>query len=149
VSIGPAVGGVALAGPFSWTPALQGATDNPAPTYTTQQGRWWAFGKAVFVQAQIVTSTMTKTTTTDQVRLSLPLAAANIAGHLSQLVARLENGTAVQNAVIAETTPNAAYLVFRMVPPTSSSSLLTYAVTSLGVLVNTVTLNVSGWYETV
>jgi hypothetical protein len=149
VSIGPAAGGVALAGPFSWTPALQGASDNPVPTYTTQQGRYWAFGKIVFVQAQITSTSMTKTTTTDQVRLSLPIAAANIAGHLSQLVARLENGTAVQNAVIAETTPNAAFLVFRMVPSTSASALLTYGVTSLGVLVNTVNLNVSGWYETV
>jgi hypothetical protein len=150
VSIGPAVGGGgSTLGPLTWTPALQGATDNPVPTYTTQQGRWWSLGKLVFVQAQIVTSTMTKTTLTDQVRLSLPVAAANVAGNLSQLTARLENSTAVQNGLVAETTANAAYIVFRMVPPTSSSSLLTYALTSLGVLVNTVTLQVTGWYETV
>ncbi len=149
MSIGPAVGGGASSlGPLSYTPVLQGATDNPSPTYTTQQGRWWQMGKLVFVQGQIVASTMSKTTTADQVRMTLPVAAVNVAGHLSQLVARLENSTAVQNGLIGETVAGAAYIVFRMLPPTSSSAILTYAITSLGVLTNTVTLNVSGWYET-
>lgn len=102
-----------------------------------------------FIRAQVVTSTMTKTTLTDQVRLTLPLAAANVSGDLNQLVARLENGTPVQNGMIGETTPNVAYLVFRMLPSTSGSALLTYGLTGLGVLINTVTLQVSGWYETV
>lgn len=143
------IGGVATVGPTSYTPALQGATDNPVPTYTTQQGRYWLHGKVCFVRAQVVTSTMTKTTLTDQVRLTLPLAAANVANDLSQLTGRLENGTAVQNGLIAETTANASYVVFRMLPPTSGSSLLTYALTSLGVLTNTVTIQITGWYETV
>lgn len=149
MSIGPGAGGVGILGPSSYTPVLQGATDNPSPTYTTQQGRYWAFGRMCFIRAQVVTSTMTKTTLTDQVRLTLPLAAANVSGDLNQLVARLENGTPVQNGMIGETTPNVAYLVFRMLPSTSGSALLTYGLTGLGVLINTVTLQVSGWYETV
>jgi hypothetical protein len=143
------IGGVASVGPLSYTPVLQGATDNPVPTYTTQQGRYWQMGKICFVQIQVVTSTMTKTTLTDQVRLTLPLAAANVAGNLSQLTARVENGTAVQNAVVAETSANNAWVTFRMAPPTTASIVTTYAVASIGILVNTITINVTGWYETV
>jgi hypothetical protein len=143
------IGGTAGVGPISYTPVLQGATDNPAPTYTTQQGRYWQFGKIVFLQVQVVSSTMTKTTLTDQIRLSLPIAAANVAGNLSQLTARLENSTAVQNGLVAETSANNPWLTFRMSPTTTASAILTYGLTSIGVLVNTVTLNVTGWYETV
>jgi len=143
------IGGVQSIGPASYTPVLQGATDNPTPTYTTQQGRYWLIGKICFLQVQVVTSTMTKTTLTDQVRLSLPLAAANVAGNLSQLATRLENSTAVQNGVIAETSANNSWLTFRMVPSATASAVLTYALASLGVLTNTVTIQVTGWYETV
>lgn len=142
------IGGTAGVGPLSYTPVLQGATDNPVPTYTTQQGRYWQFGKIVFVQVQVVTSTMTKTTLTDQIRVSLPLAAANVAGNVSQLTARLENSTPIQNALVAETSANNTWLTFRMPPTTTASVVLTYALTSIGVLSNTVTINVSGWYET-
>jgi hypothetical protein len=143
------IGGVSTIGPLSYTPVLQGATDNPVPTYTTQQGRWWQFGRIVFLQAQVVVSTMTKTTLTDQVRLTIPVPAANVSGNISQLAARVENGTAVQNAMVAETTPNASYVVFRMLPTAAASVTLTYALTSLGILTNTLTINLSGWYETV
>jgi hypothetical protein len=143
------VGGVGAIGPVSYTPVLQGATDNPVPTYTTQQGRYWLFGKLCFVQVQVVTSTMTKTTLTDQIRLSLPIAAANVAGTVSQLQARLENSTPIQSAENAETSPNNAWLTFRMTPTTTASVVLTYALTSIGALTNTVTINVTGFYETV
>jgi hypothetical protein len=143
------IGGTSVIGPSTYTPVLQGATDNPVPTYTTQQGRYWAFGKICFVQIQIVTSTMTKTTLTDQIRLSLPIAAANVAGNVSQLTARLENSTAVQNGLHAETSANNSYLTFRMPPTTTATAVLTYALLSIGVLTNTLTINVSGWYETV
>lgn len=143
------VGGVVTFGPLSYTPVLQGATDNPVVTYTTQQGRWWQLGKIVFVQAQIASSTMTKTTLTDQVRMTLPVAAANVAGNISQIAARVENGTAVQNGMMAETSANNSYVTFRMLPTAAATVTLTYALTSLGVLTNTLTVNFSGWYETV
>lgn len=143
------IGGAVTIGPLSYTPVLQGATDNPVVTYTTQQGRWWQLGKIAFVQAQIVASSMTKTTLTDQVRMTLPLSAVNVAGNLSQIAARVENGTAVQNAMVAETTANTGYVIFRMLPTAAATVVLTYALTSLGVLTNTITLNITGWYETV
>ncbi len=136
-----------LSGIQTYTPALQGASDNPTVTYTTQQGRFYTLGKLVYVQAQIISSTMSKTTLTDQIRMTLPLTAANVAGNLSHLVARLENGTVILNGTVAETTPNVAYVTFRNLPLAAASAILTYAITSLGVLTNTITVNISGWYE--
>lgn len=138
-----------VSGALTYTPALQGATDNPTPTYALQQGRYFTIGKLCYVKAQVTTSTMTKTTLTDQIRLTLPIAAANVSSDLSHLHARVENGTAVLNGVVAETSANNSYTVFRNLPLAAASALLTYGLTSLGVLTNTITIVISGWYETV
>lgn len=132
----------------TYTPALQGATDNPTATYTTQIGRYMLVGKRCYVTIVVVTSTMTKTTDTDNIRVSLPVAAANVANDVQLLMARAENGTAVKVASLAETIPNSSYLHLRQINATAASALLTYQSTSIGVLTNTITINVSGWYET-
>lgn len=133
---------------LTYTPALQGGTDNPAPTYTHQIGRYFLLGKLCFVSIAITSSTMTKTTLTDNVRVSLPVAAANVSGHVSQLSARLENGTAVKVASVAETTANASYLQLRQMNAAAASALLTYGTADLGVLTNTITVIITGVFET-
>lgn len=100
-----------------------------------------------YVQAQIVTTTMTKTTLTDELRMTLPIAAANVNNNVGYLDARLENATAVLNAGVALTTPNVAYVTFRNLPSAAASAIVTYALLSLGALTNTVTFHISGWYE--
>ncbi len=132
-----------------FTPVLQGGTDNPVSTFTTQIGRYYQIGKLCFVDIVLVSTTMTKTTLTDNLRVSLPVAAANVAGAVQLLKARVENGTAVVNGSAAETVANAAYLQFCDIPDGAASVLITYAALSLGVLTNTITVHVSGFYETV
>lgn len=132
----------------TFTPALQGASDNPTVTYGTRIGRYYTIGKLCFVQIVLTSTTMTKTTLTDAVRVSLPIAAANISNAVNTLHGRVENSTAVIVASVAETTPNASYLQFRQLNAAAASALQTYALLSLGVLTNTVTVSVSGFYET-
>lgn len=133
----------------TYTPALQGATDSPTVTYTTQIGRYQRVGKRCRVTIVLVSSTMTKTTLTDNLRVSLPVAAANITSLTQLLPCRLENGTAVKIATQAEAGPNLSYLQLRQVSPAAASALLTYGTGDLGVLTHTITLIVSGEYETI
>lgn len=136
-------------GQQTYTPTFQGATDNPTETYTVQIGRYQVLGKRCRVTIVLVTSTMAKTTLTDNIRVSLPVAAANVSNLTQLLEARLENGTAVKNATQAETTPNVSYLQLRYIPATAASALLTFGTADLGVLTNTITCVITGEYETV
>ena len=131
----------------TYSPALKGATDDPVVTYSVQLGRYATIGKLCYVSIVLVSTSMTKTTLTDALRVSLPLAAANNAGVMQQLSARLENATAALNATVAETVANASYVQLRNLPLAAASALLTYGVLSLGVLTNTITVVISGWYE--
>lgn len=133
----------------TYTPTLQGATNNPVATYTTQVGRYMQLGKMCFVEIFLTTSTMTKVTLTDPILINLPVAAANISGAGQVMPARLENSTPILNATHAFTTPNSTNLQLLNLPLAAASAALTYAVLSLGVLTNTITIQVSGWYETV
>lgn len=133
----------------TFTAIFKGATDDPTATYTAQIGRYEIVGKRCRVTIVLVTSTMSKTTLTDNVRVLLPIAAANIANHVQLLTCRLENGTAVKVATQAETVANAAYLQLRQVSEAAASALLTYGTGDLGVLTHTITCVITGEYETV
>lgn len=133
----------------SFTPALIGATDNPAATYSTQTGRFKIEKGMVFFEIELVTTTMTKTTTADQLRISLPIAAGGPAGTDYQGAARVENGTAVANGTQCIVTSGDSFAVVRYIPATAASSNMTYAATApgIGVLTNTITFLLTGSYQ--
>lgn len=131
----------------TYVPVLQGASDNPVPVYGVQVGRYCQIGKMVFFSVNITTTTMTKTTLTDALRISLPIAAANNAGQVNLCDARVENATAVLNGVQAEISAGNQYMQLRNLPLAAASALLTYALLSLGILSNTITFNITGRYE--
>ncbi len=132
----------------SFTPALQGATDNPsAATYSTQVGRYYRLGKMCFFWVKLVTTSITKTTLTDAVRISLPFTAVNNANQISRINAMASNSTPVQNANAGYISPNTAYITLAQVPFTTAPFDITYELTSLGVLTNTITAELSGMYE--
>lgn len=134
--------------PAAYTPVLKGATDDPsAATYSTQVGRYILIGKLCWVSIQLVTTSITKTTLTDDLRISLPFTAANNSGQIHLLNARTTNSTPVQNANVAIINPNTAYLTMGQLPLTAALANITYAVLSLGVLTNTITFQASGVYE--
>lgn len=133
----------------TYIPVLTGATDNPAPTFTTQVGRFLIQGSILFFKFKLVSTTMTKTTLTDVVNISLPYVAATNTGEVTTFLGRVENATAVANMIIGEIASGANVATFRNYALAASSSQLTYAVTTpgIGVLTNTITFNGEGWYE--
>lgn len=131
----------------NYTPALQGSSDNPTATYPTQIGRYCQIGNLCFFSINLVTSTMTKTTLTDVLRISLPVAAASVVSDTKQVASRVENGTAILNGTLGEIASGTQYIQFRNLPLAAGSALLTYALLSLGVLTNTITFRASGVYE--
>lgn len=132
-----------------YSPIMQGATENPVVTFTTQLGRFLLLGSVCLFNFTLVSSTMTKTTLTDVVRVTLPLAAQTLAGQVQQFVARVENATAVANMNLGEIASAAAFATFRNYTLAASSSQLTYGVATpgIGVLTNAITLNGSGAYD--
>lgn len=132
----------------SYSPILKGATEDPTPvTYVTQIGRYCQLGSLVAFKVTLSTSSVTKSTLTDSLRISLPLAAANNSGEITTISARIENATAVLNGTAGEIVANTSYIQFRNVPLVSASALLTYGLFSLGVLTNAITFRASGIYE--
>jgi hypothetical protein len=133
----------------SYTPAMTGATDNPVPTFSTQIGRFLILQNLIFFKFKLVSTTMTKTTLTDNVQVTLPVTAATNTGEVTEGSGRVENGTAVANMMKWELASGAALLTYRNYTLAASSSVLTYAVTTpgIGVLTNTITLTGTGFYE--
>lgn len=133
----------------SYTPVLSGTTDNPVPTFTTQVGRFTIFGPMVLCKFKLVSTTMTKTTLTDLVQISLPMAAATNSGEVTDFLCRVENATAVANMIIGEIASGASVATLRNYALAASSSQMTYAVTTpgIGVLTNTITINGTAFYE--
>lgn len=131
------------------TALLQGQTDNAAPTLATNVYRYMVLNGILFFNYLLVSSTMTKTTTTDQVRVALPLVAGGVAGQVWTGHSRVENGTAVANMIVGEITTAQAYIIFRNYTLAATSGTMTWATTTpgIGVLTNTITFNGTGWYE--
>jgi hypothetical protein len=137
------------AGWQNFTPSLAGATDNPTATYTTQTGRFLIVGNVLFFTVKVVTSTMTKTTTSDAVQITLPVPVSGAASQVSTCSGRIENGTPVANAAECELTTGNGFLTFRYIPATTASGASTYAATApgIGTLTNTITFTATGFYE--
>lgn len=134
----------------AWTPSLTGATNAPAPTYSTRVGRYHKVGKMVHFTMQCVTTTMTKSTLTDELRITLPFKCANVTGGVYNCAGRVGNATAVVNAGLVQIAPNTQYMTFRTAPLSGGTSVaMTYALASLGTLTNTITFQASGCYESV
>ncbi len=134
----------------TYTPVLQGATDNPVATYGTKVGRYYILGNICFYQIFLTTTTMTKTTLTDVLRITLPIVSATVTGAVWQGLARVENTTPIPNPTYAEVASANAFVTARALAAAGNASLpLTYAVASpgIGVLTNTITYNLSGFYE--
>jgi hypothetical protein len=136
-----------IGAPGTWSPALQGATDNPTVTYTTQVGKYVLMGKLCRFALTIITSTMSKTTLTDAVRITLPFAAVTASGLIQVVNGIATNGTPVQNANMAYINSSNSYLTLAQLGLTVAQADITYALTSLGILTNTVTVKASGIYE--
>lgn len=132
-----------------YLPVLTGQTDNPVATFISQIGRFAIIGETCFFDVTLVSTTMTKTTLTDTVSVSLPIAAATTANRVQQGIARVENATAVANMIKYEIASAASTMQFRNYTLAASSSPLTYAVTTpgIGVLTNTITIQAQGSYE--
>lgn len=130
-----------------YTPTLIGATDNPTPTYSVQSGRYMIVGNICFFKIKLTTTTMTKTTLTDNIRVSLPVTAANVTSDLTKCAARVENATAVLNGAVGEIAPGTSYIQFRSGTVAAATALITYALLSLGVLTNTINFEASGFVE--
>lgn len=132
----------------SYTPTIIGATDNPVATYGTQIGQFVIFGGFCFYNILLTTTTMTKTTLTDVLRLVLPLTVGGATNSVFSAPGRIENTTAIANAVHAEALTGTAYLTFRAIPVTTASLPITYAVASpgIGVLTNTITFAATGFF---
>lgn len=131
---------------LSYAPALQGATDNPAATYTVQNGWYMINNKMLHFGFQLKTSTMSKTTLSDRVRVSLPRARS--AGGADIIVlCRSENSILSQNANQGIVSPATAYVELHQQTLTSARSAITYALTSLGLLSGNVTIECSGSYN--
>lgn len=133
----------------AFTPSLIGATDNPTATYSNQLGRFLAIGAILFYKIRVITTTMTKTTTSDNVEITLPETIGGVTNEITQGGARIENGTAVANASIAEAVKGNNFLLFRYMPATSASGQVTYAATApgIGVLTNTINFIAAGFFE--
>lgn len=134
----------------AYTAALTGATNDPVATYTTQVGKFFLIGPLCFFKFNLVTSTMTKSTLTDALRVTLPLTAATLTGDVTVFKARVENATAVANALQGEIASNTAYATFRNYAALATAGVqTTYAATDpgIGVLTNTITFQGSGFYE--
>lgn len=134
-----------------YVPSLQGATDNPVVTFGTRVGRFTIVVPGlVFYQIFLTTTTMTKTTLTDVLRITLPLTSRTQTGAVWQGLGRCENTTPIPNPTYSEVTSNVGFLVMRANAAAGNASLpMTYAVASpgIGVLTNTITYNASGFYE--
>lgn len=132
-----------------YLPTLTGQTDNPVPTFSTQVGRFMLYAGICFFKYKLVSTTMTKTTTTDTVSCSLPIVSATNTGEVTTFACRVENATAVANMSLGEIASNASSHTFRNYALAASSSALTWATTTpgIGVLTNTITFNGAGAYE--
>lgn len=133
-----------------WVPTLQGPTDNPAATLSTQLGRFILLASMLFYQIKLVSTTMTKSTLTDLLGITLPINAATVTGATWQGAGRVENTTPIPNPTYSEVASAGAVLNFRANAAAGNASLpLTYAVASpgIGVLTNTITFNATGFYE--
>src|SRR5258708_7045807 len=98
---------------INYTPVLTGATDNPVPTFSTQVGRFFMDGARCFFKFKLVSTTMTKTTLTDLVNVSLPIAAATNVGEVTVFPCRLENAAAVANMMLGEIASAASVFTLR------------------------------------
>lgn len=136
----------------SYTPILAGQTDNPTATYTTQIGKFCLVGGVCFFKFALVTSgTTTKTTTTDNFQVTLPLLSATNAGTsvAEQFAARVENATCVNNAQVGVIASNVQFATFQAYVIGTDAVTITWATTGagIGVLSHVITAIGSGAYE--
>ena len=136
----------------SYTPILAGQTDNAVATYTTQVGKFQLVGNICFFKFALVTSgTTTKTTTTDNFQVTLPLLSATNAGTSvgEQFACRVENATCVENAQVGVIASNVQFAIFQAYVIGTVAATLTWATTSpgIGVLSHVITAIGSGAYE--
>lgn len=135
-----------------YTPAYTGQTDSPVVTYTTQVGRYMVVGNTCFFKAVLVSSTLTKTTLTDNFQVTLPFTAATTTGIQDIMAAQVENGTAVVNGLRGKIASGASVITFQnYASTTANASTITWgtATPGIGVLTNTITTVVEGSYEIV
>lgn len=132
-----------------YTPSLTGATNDPVATYGTRVGYFCTVGPFCYFTFNITTTTMTKSTLTDALRITLPLPAVTLTNLVFFFPARVENGTAVANALRGEVASGLSYATFRNYAALATASAqTTYAVADpgIGVLTNTITYQGSGFY---
>lgn len=133
----------------TYTPILKGASDDPSPvTYSVQVGKYMKINKLCWFKVILTTTSITKSTLTDNLRVSLPFTAATQTGDETLVSARVENGTPVVNGTSGRILSNTAYCEFISLPVGAASAVVTYALLSLGVLTNTISFRASGFFET-
>jgi hypothetical protein len=136
----------------SYTPILAGQTDNAVATYTTQIGKFMLINGVCFFKFALVTSgTTTKTTTTDNFQVTLPMLSATNAGTSigEYFACRVQNATVVNNANVGVIASNAQVATFQAYVIGTAAATITWAATGagIGVLSNVITAVGSGHYE--
>jgi hypothetical protein len=133
---------------FPSLPVLLGATNNPSGiTYIKQFGQYAKFKNMCCFTIDIQTSAFTKTTTTDEIRLSLPLPAVGGNNQTWETTGFAQAATPVTTAAKGLIVANNQFLTLA----TGNMSFLTYGLTGLvnglGLLNTTCIFRASGWYR--
>ncbi|MBE9178604.1 hypothetical protein IQ268_08535 [Oculatella sp. LEGE 06141] len=134
---------------FKWTdysPTLLGASSNPTVTYANRVGRYAELGKIVLFYCSFKTTQISKTGLTDTLRISLPKQAIALLGDVEL------TGTTVQGSLgLAGNTGfvrgGTGYLEVGSKVAGSVTGLVTYGLTSLGLLNSQITFMAAGAYE--
>lgn len=133
----------------TWLPVIQGVVSNPsAVTYSVQVGSYSIIGDRCFFTATIVTTSITKAgNLTDAVRISLPFAAATQTNAAHRCAAAAYNATPVACADQGRIPSGASYVELWQQGLAAVGVALTWAlVTGIGILTNTITVEISGSY---
>lgn len=139
-------------GDYIWTdytPILKGQTQDPINVnYATQIGRYFRLDKFCTVNVNILTTSMTKTTLTDNFAVSLPYPAVTRLGQVWSGTCTVSAALAVTTGVFASVASGSNMMIFK----TSGLNNLTYGLTGLvsgiGLLNSNISINATIVYET-
>lgn len=143
-SLGDIIGSVGF---IQYSPLLVGVTDDPSVTYGKRFGSFKMDGNLVHFTVNLTSTSMTKATLGDEVRVTLPMNSAGMSDQMFLCTAHVENASPASNSYLAEIIPHTSYMTFRTTPISGSTQVLTYAMSGLGALNQTITVRVSGSYE--
>jgi hypothetical protein len=134
----------------SYQPVLMGATSNPTVTYAKQIGRFCRQNNGLcWISIDIVTSNINKLSgMTDAIRISLPVVSKNNMNQDQKWTVNSSGGGALgQNPNGCFVIDNTQYLTLTQQGTALGSVITNITYTLIGVLSNSLSFNINGWYE--